>query len=126
MNSRQNALRIAALASIVAGLLVVLPGTAAAHKKLYGATITAAAQGANTQGKVASAPRCLANRSVSVKNSAGVVQGSTRTDAAGNWSLKTKQLVPGAYTAVLTPRALRRTKSHRHICRGAEASFTVS
>lgn len=117
-----------ALAAVLSTALIAGPGAAQAHKRSFPATITAAAKNKNFfDGKVTTVPRCLANRSVSVFSSAGVLLGTDATDAQGIWQAQSgPDITPGAYYAVLKPRRLLRNKRHRHICRGARIDFQAT
>ncbi len=112
------------LAIAVLAMLVV-PGAAQAHKKVYPASLAVTAiKGANAEGKIASNPPCIAGRSVSVLNSSGAVIDTGLSDATGTFKLKAKD--PGSYSAVVKRRVLRRDKKHKHICGGAQTSFVVT
>ena len=120
--------RTTALALIATGVLIAAPAISEAHNRTYQASLTAAAKNKNFyDGRVITVPRCLANRSVSVFSSAGVLQGSATSDAQGNWQVSSgPDIVPGAYYATVKPRRLLKNRRHRHICRDLRTDFTAT
>ena len=115
-----------AVALFAVGALIV-PAVSQAHKKTYGATITAAAQNKNqVEGKLASTPRCLAQRSVGLFSSTGALEASVRTDATGGFKIQFKDLAPGTHSVTVKPRRITKNRRHRHICRSATTSIVVS
>lgn len=110
--------------------LVALPaGTASAHKKNFPTSVTATKQiipgtdnaRANYSGTVTSPnPKCVGGRTITVGNNDGLL-GSTRTDAAGNWSIP--NISSTAVGAGPTQKVLVKNKKHKHVCKFAVFEF---
>lgn len=132
--AKENILkRVGILTLAIAALMsVVLVAGATAHKAKFETTVTAKfskpkkndpnATAGNFDGIVTSTKlRCERNRKVNLKlraaDGSSSVVGTALTDAKGAWVVTPASVAPGTYFAQVPKRVLRKSKTHRHICK---------
>lgn len=115
--------------AICAGISILGAGVAGAHKVKYKSIVEI--DGYEFRGAFLGGvgsfdnKRCSRGRKVSVwKLNPGAMDGpfgTAKTNRKGAWRLEV-QALPGTYYAVVKPKAIGRSKGHRHLCRGDESS----
>ena len=125
--------RTAAVAVMAALMSVSLVAVATAHTVKHDSTVTIDVKfnGPDTfEGKVRSdSDRCVANREVRIKreDANGDVESVAEdtTNADGEYSVRTGDLEPGTYYAVVRRKALRENELHTHVCKRAASTDRV-
>ena len=127
--------RTAAVAVMAALMSVSLVAVATAHTVKHDSTVTFQVKfngpEADTfEGKVRSdSDRCVANRLVRIKreDANGDVESVAEdtTNADGEYSVRTGDLEPGTYYAVVRRKALRENELHTHVCKRAASTDRV-
>lgn len=124
MKSGSTRIRIAATAAFAVLAIVAAPTTALGHDKKYTTVTTVVAKNSNiVEGQIASVPRCIPARTVSISNATGTLVARVTSDAAGNWQAKVKLDQGATYTAVVSPKRIRKTRKHKHVCKSSTSTF---
>jgi hypothetical protein len=123
----RRAFVVAVVAALAGAAFAVLAVVATAHTARFESTVTIhfqRGQGAQSDafsGRVTSAKaRCERKRQVNVRRrleGPDLLVGTAITDRDGHWQMQTGQTPPGTYYAKATRKYLKRTSSHKHVCK---------
>jgi hypothetical protein len=117
------------LVATLAATCMVFTAVAEGHNVKYDSAVTAKynkatkSTPASFDGTVTSAkPRCAKGRTVNLRlrtTDGSTVVATDLTDANGLWATEVQNLQPGTYFAEVTRKVLRKTDTHRHVCKKA-------